>query len=65
MEIKKAEFVISAVRPEQYPRDGLPAIALAGKSNVGKSSMINTITNRNKLAKTSGQPARQGCQLLS
>ena len=58
MEILKAEFITSAVEPEQYPTDHLPCVALVGKSNVGKSSMINTITNRNKLAKTSSQPGK-------
>jgi GTP-binding protein len=58
MEIKKAEFVTSAIKPDQYPADHLPYVALVGKSNVGKSSMINTITNRNKLAKTSSQPGK-------
>ncbi|NLN40701.1 MAG: YihA family ribosome biogenesis GTP-binding protein [Clostridiales bacterium] len=58
MEILKAEFITSAVEPEQYPTDHLPYVALVGKSNVGKSSMINTITNRTKLAKTSSQPGK-------
>lgn len=58
MEIGKAEFIISAVEQRQYPADHMPCIALAGKSNVGKSSMINTITNRQKLAKISGQPGK-------
>lgn len=58
MEILKAEFVTSAVGREQYPADNLPYVALVGKSNVGKSSMINTITNRSKLAKTSSQPGK-------
>ncbi|HZJ57106.1 MAG TPA: ribosome biogenesis GTP-binding protein YihA/YsxC [Clostridia bacterium] len=58
MEIVKAEFITSAVESHQYPTDHLPYIALAGKSNVGKSSVINTITRRSKLAKTSGQPGK-------
>lgn len=58
MEIIKAEFVTSAVEPAQYPVDPLPYVALVGKSNVGKSSMINCLTNRNRLAKTSGQPGK-------
>lgn len=58
MRIQKAEFITSAVEPDQYPTDNLPYVALVGKSNVGKSSMINTITNRNKLAKTSSQPGK-------
>lgn len=58
MRIQKAEFITSAVEPDQYPTDHLPYVALVGKSNVGKSSMINTITNNNKLAKTSSQPGK-------
>ena len=58
MEIIKAEFITSAVEPDQYPVDHLPYLALVGKSNVGKSSMINNICNRSKLAKTSGQPGK-------
>ena len=53
MIIKNAEFKISAVNPKQYPADGLPEIVLVGKSNVGKSSFINTMLNRKKLARTS------------
>ena len=49
MIIKNAEFVISAVGPKQYPTDNLPEIALAGRSNVGKSSMINKFINRKNL----------------
>ena len=41
MKIKKAEFIASAVKKEQYPKDRLPCIAMVGKSNVGKSSIIN------------------------
>ncbi|WP_080146349.1 ribosome biogenesis GTP-binding protein YihA/YsxC [Marinilactibacillus piezotolerans] len=53
-----AEITISAVSPKQYPEDGLPEIALAGRSNVGKSSFINTMVNRKKLARTSGKPGK-------
>ncbi|MGE5578275.1 MAG: ribosome biogenesis GTP-binding protein YihA/YsxC [Syntrophothermus sp.] len=53
----EAEFVTSASAPDQYPRDGLPEIALAGRSNVGKSSLINAVTGM-KLAKTSTEPGR-------
>ena len=52
MEVVRAEFITSAVESNQYPADHLPYVALVGKSNVGKSSMINTVTNRSKLAKT-------------
>ena len=58
MLIKNPEFVISAVSPNQYPTDGLPQIVLVGKSNVGKSSFINTLANRKKLARTSSEPGK-------
>ncbi|MDP4178709.1 MAG: ribosome biogenesis GTP-binding protein YihA/YsxC [Bacillota bacterium] len=58
MEINQSEFIISAVKPEQYPKDNRVEIAFVGRSNVGKSSLINTLTNRRKLAKTSGTPGK-------
>ena len=58
MIIKNAEFVISATSPKQYPNDNLPQIVLVGKSNVGKSSFINTMLNRKKLARTSSEPGK-------
>ena len=58
MIIKNPEFKISAVNPKQYPNDGLPQIVLVGKSNVGKSSFINTMVNRKKLARTSSEPGK-------
>ena len=58
MIINNPEFKISAVSPKQYPNDGLPQIVLVGKSNVGKSSFINTIINRKKLARTSSEPGK-------
>ena len=58
MLIKNPEFKISAVSPSQYPQDGLPEIVLVGKSNVGKSSFINTMVNRKKLARTSSEPGK-------
>jgi len=58
MEIKQAEFKTSAVRPTQYPDDGMCEIAFVGRSNVGKSSLINTLTNRRKLVKVSGTPGK-------
>jgi len=56
--IKSAEFVTSAVKPSQYPPAVLPEIAFAGRSNVGKSSLINTLINRKRLVKTSSTPGR-------
>ena len=58
MIIKNPEFKISAVSPKQYPNDDLPQIVLVGKSNVGKSSFINTMVNRKKLARTSSEPGK-------
>lgn len=58
MIVKNPRFTISAVSPKQYPTDGLPQIALVGKSNVGKSSFINTMVNRKKLARTSSEPGK-------
>lgn len=58
MIIKNPEFKISAVSPKQYPEDGLSQIVLVGKSNVGKSSFINTMVNRKKLARTSSEPGK-------
>ncbi|HAK43602.1 MAG TPA: YihA family ribosome biogenesis GTP-binding protein [Clostridium sp.] len=58
MEIKQAEFKTSAVKPTQYPDDGMCEIAFVGRSNVGKSSLINTLTNRRKLVKVSGTPGK-------
>lgn len=58
MKITQAEIVISAVGPNQYPTDALPEIALAGRSNVGKSSFINKMIQRKSLARTSSQPGK-------
>ena len=48
MEIKQSDFIISAVAASQYPKDDFPEVAFVGKSNVGKSSLINALTNRKK-----------------
>ena len=58
MIVKNPKFEISAVRPAQYPSNDLPEIVLVGKSNVGKSSFINTMINRKKLARTSSEPGK-------
>ncbi|WP_246940953.1 ribosome biogenesis GTP-binding protein YihA/YsxC [Bacillus pinisoli] len=58
MKVNTADIVISAVKPEQYPNDGLPHIALAGRSNVGKSSFINKMIQRKALARTSSKPGK-------
>lgn len=58
MDVHKADIVISAVAPAQYPSTGLPEIALAGRSNVGKSSFINRMINRKGLARTSSKPGK-------
>lgn len=58
MIIKNPKFEISAVKPAQYPNNDLPQIVLVGKSNVGKSSFINSMLNRKKLAHTSSEPGK-------
>lgn len=58
MKVTSAEIVISAVKPEQYPEGDLPEFALAGRSNVGKSSFINKMINRKALARTSSKPGK-------
>ena len=58
MEIKQAEFITSMAQYGNFAGKGLPQIAVAGKSNVGKSSLINKLCNRNKLAKTSATPGK-------
>jgi GTP-binding protein len=58
MKITKAEFLKSAVWPPQYPPATMPEIAFVGRSNVGKSSLINTLVGRKNLAKTSDTPGR-------
>ncbi|QIL45620.1 YihA family ribosome biogenesis GTP-binding protein [Vagococcus coleopterorum] len=58
MKVHNADIVISAVAPKQYPETDMPEIALAGRSNVGKSSFINTLINRKNLARTSSKPGK-------
>lgn len=58
MKILSAEFVLSAKEPHHYPPAGIPEVAFAGRSNVGKSSLINTLLNRKRLARTSVTPGR-------
>ena len=58
MLVKNPKFEISAVNPKQYPAGNLPEIVLAGKSNVGKSTFINTLINRKALARTSSEPGK-------
>lgn len=58
MKVISADIVISAVKPEQYPDVNFPEFALAGRSNVGKSSFINKLLNRKALARTSSKPGK-------
>ena len=58
MRVTSAEFTTSAANPSQYPEGLIPEIAFAGKSNVGKSSLINTLINRKRLARTSAVPGK-------
>ena len=58
MLVKNPKFEVSAVNQKQYPKNNLPEIVLVGKSNVGKSSFINTMINRKKLARTSSEPGK-------
>jgi GTP-binding protein len=58
MQINKAEFIISNTDVNKAPQEPLPEYAFIGRSNVGKSSLINMLTNRKKLAKTSGTPGK-------
>lgn len=58
MKVRSVEFVTSAVKRDQWPKDGKPCIAFAGRSNVGKSSLINRIVNRKNIVRVSRTPGR-------
>ncbi len=58
MKIKSAEFIVSALDPESFPKTTFPEFAFIGRSNVGKSSLINMLTGKNGLAKVSGTPGK-------
>lgn len=58
MKVKKSEFIKSATKPSQFPPADRPEVAFAGRSNVGKSSLINTLLNRKDLVRVSGRPGR-------
>ena len=58
MRITKAELEVVAVKPSQYPPMDLPEIAFVGRSNVGKSSLLNYLTGRKNLARVSGSPGK-------
>lgn len=58
MKVNNVEMIMSAVRPDQYPTEGYPEFALAGRSNVGKSSFINKMIGRKSLARTSSKPGK-------
>ena len=58
MKITQVEFLTSAVAPDQYPTENRPEIALSGRSNVGKSSLINCLVNRKNIARISSKPGK-------
>lgn len=58
MKINKVQFELSAASPQQFPRDGLPEIAFVGRSNVGKSSLLNSLVQRRDLARVSKTPGK-------
>ena len=58
MKIRSSEIIMSAVNKSQYPDEGIPEIALVGRSNVGKSSTVNTLLNRRNFARTSQTPGK-------
>ena len=60
-----ADILLSAANKSHYPQDEIPEVALAGRSNVGKSSFINTLLNRKNLARTSGNQEKLNCSISS
>lgn len=58
LDLNKTTLLISAGRPDQFPSGGVPQIVFSGRSNVGKSSLINTLLNRKSLARVSGSPGK-------
>lgn len=58
MHVKTADYMTSATKPSNYPEESVPEVAFAGRSNVGKSSMINKLLNRKSLVRTSSTPGR-------
>jgi len=58
VKVVSCEYVTSAARPEQFPTDGRPEVAFVGRSNVGKSTLLNVLLNRTNLAKTSKKPGK-------
>ena len=58
VDLQRAEFVLSAVSPKNFIQDGLPQVAFAGRSNVGKSSVINRLLNRKNLARVGSAPGK-------
>lgn len=59
--VRTLDHILAAARPEQFPDLGIPEVAFVGKSNVGKSSLLNTLTGRRKLARVSSTPGRTQC----
>lgn len=58
IKVLSAEFITTATKPDEYPRHNVPEVAFVGRSNVGKSSMINTLAHRRKLVRVSNTPGR-------
>lgn len=58
MKINKSDLLAIAAKPNQYPNEGIPEVAFCGRSNVGKSSLLNLLTKRKNLARVSGNPGK-------